>query len=169
MTCETRAKTLTISRRSALGWLGAGASLPMLAACATEAQAKTYPISLSEDQWRKKLSAAQFRILREAATERAYTSKLNGEKRSGTYLCAGCDNALYASKTKYESGTGWPSFYIPLKNAVGVGTDYKLGYARSEVHCSDCGGHLGHVFDDGPKPTGKRYCMNGIAMKFSPA
>lgn len=169
MTQDTRDNRLNISRRSAISWLGIGAALPVLAACGTQAQAKTYRINLSEDQWRKKLTASQYRILREEGTERAFTSKLNNEKRTGIFLCVGCDNALYSSKAKYESGTGWPSFYTPLKDAIGLSTDRKLGYARTEVHCSDCGSHLGHVFNDGPKPTGKRYCMNGIAMKFRPS
>ena len=124
---------------------------------------------MSEAEWRKKLSPAAFDVLRQESTERPYSSKLNSEKRKGTYHCKGCDNALFNSKTKFESGTGWPSFYAPIAGAVGTSTDRKLGYARTEVHCADCGGHLGHVFDDGPKPTGKRYCMNGVAMTFSPA
>ena len=125
-----------------------------------------FPIRLSEGEWRKKLTKAEFRVLREAATERPYTSPLNDEKRAGTFVCAGCGNRLYSSKTKYDSGTGWPSFWKALPGAVGTSTDYKIGYPRTEVHCADCGGHLGHIFSDGPKPTGKRHCINGVAMDF---
>ncbi|NQX93963.1 MAG: peptide-methionine (R)-S-oxide reductase MsrB, partial [Erythrobacter sp.] len=109
-------------------------------------------------------------ILRDAGTERAFTSPLNEEKRKGTFVCAGCGNRLYSSAHKYDSGTGWPSFWQPIeKGAVGTSTDYKIGYARTEVHCADCGGHLGHIFGDGPRPTGKRHCINGLAMDFIPA
>ena len=159
------------TRRSVLAWLGIGVSLPVLAACGSEpAEAQTYRVDLSEAQWRERLTAQQFRILREAGTERAFTSPLNDEKRAGTFVCAGCANRLYSSAAKYDSGTGWPSFYQAIDNgAVGYTTDYKIGYPRREVHCSDCGGHLGHVFDDGPRPTGKRHCINGVAMNFQPA
>ncbi|MDD3800425.1 MAG: peptide-methionine (R)-S-oxide reductase MsrB [Novosphingobium sp.] len=159
-----------LPRRRLLGWLAAGVSLPLAAACGGKAaEAKSFPIALSEAQWRKRLTKAQFHILREAGTERPFSSPLNTEKRKGTFLCAGCSNELFDSATKYDSGTGWPSFWKPLPGAVGTSTDYKLGYPRTEVHCADCGGHLGHVFDDGPRPTGKRYCMNGLAMTFRPA
>ncbi len=107
-------------------------------------------------------------MLRQANTERAFTSPLNEEHRAGIFSCAGCALPLFSSKTKFDSGTGWPSFWAPLANAVGTSRDFEIGALRVEVHCRRCGGHLGHVFDDGPRPTGKRYCMNGVAMKFAP-
>ena len=122
--------------------------------------------ALTDADWRKRLDAAQFDVLRKHGTERAGTSALNREKRKGTFECAGCDLPLFSSDTKFESGTGWPSFYQPLPNAVETKTDRSFFMSRTEVHCSRCLGHLGHVFDDGPKPTGLRYCMNGVAMKF---
>lgn len=158
------------SRRSFLSLLGLGSAAGALAACgAGPAQAKDYPVTRSEAEWRKRLTPQQFSVLRQEATERPFSSPLNKEKRTGTFACAGCGNALYASKTKFESGTGWPSFWAALPGAVGTKTDRKLLYARTEVHCADCGGHLGHVFDDGPKPTGKRHCINGVALAFRPA
>ena len=158
------------SRRSVLAFAGCGVATSALVACGgTEAQARDFPIRLSEGEWRKKLTNAEFRVLREAATERPYTSPLNDEKRAGTFVCAGCGNKLYSSETKYDSRTGWPSFWKALPGAVGTSTDYKIGYPRTEVHCADCGGHLGHIFGDGPKPTGKRHCINGVAMNFVPA
>lgn len=123
----------------------------------------------SEQDWKRELSPNQFKVLREHATEYPGTSPLNDEKRHGVYRCAGCGQPLYASDTKYESGSGWPSFWEPMPGAVETSTDYKLAYPRTEVHCASCKGHLGHVFDDGPQPTGKRYCMNGVAMSFEPA
>ncbi len=130
------------------------------------ASAEAYEVTLSDDAWRKKLSPAAYRIMREHGTERAGTSPLNREKRKGTFACAGCDLPLFASETKFDSGTGWPSFYQPLPNAVATDTDSSYGMSRTEVHCRRCGGHLGHVFNDGPRPTGLRYCMNGVAMQF---
>ena len=123
---------------------------------------------LSEAEWKKRLTPFQYKILREAGTERPFTSPLDKEKRAGTFLCAGCALPLYASRTKYDSKTGWPSFWKPLPGAIATGTDWDAGYPRTEVHCARCGGHLGHVFDDGPKPTGLRYCMNGVALTFEP-
>jgi peptide-methionine (R)-S-oxide reductase len=130
-----------------------------------EAEA-TYPVQHTEDEWRQKLTPAQFGVLRRHGTERAGTSALNQEKRQGVFVCAGCGQKLFASDTKFESGTGWPSFYAPLEGAVDTTEDRSLFMSRTEVHCSRCGGHLGHVFPDGPRPTGQRYCMNGVAMAF---
>jgi peptide-methionine (R)-S-oxide reductase len=157
------------SRRSALGWLAAGIAAPALAACGSPAEAKAFRVSHTDAERRSRLTPAQYRVLREEDTERPYSSPLDREKRAGTFVCAGCGNELFASTTKFDSGTGWPSFYRPLTGAVGTKTDLKIGYPRTEVHCADCGGHLGHVFRDGPRPTGLRYCMNGLAMEFRPA
>lgn len=132
------------------------------------AAAEEFEITLSEAEWRKRLSPKQFAVLREEDTEPPFSSELLHEKRKGKFTCAGCDLPLFSSETKFESGTGWPSFWAPLENAVGTRSDYSLIFPRTEVHCRRCGGHLGHVFDDGPKPTGKRYCMNGLALGFVP-
>jgi peptide-methionine (R)-S-oxide reductase len=126
------------------------------------------PLKLSQDQWRKRLSAAQFDILRQAGTEPPGSSSLNDEKRPGVFGCAGCDLPLFTSAMKYESGTGWPSFFTTIPNVFGTSTDYWLVLPRTEYHCIRCGGHHGHVFDDGPPPTGKRWCNNGLALKFIP-
>ncbi len=126
-------------------------------------------IEKTDAEWRQNLSPEAYRVLREHGTERAGTSPLNYEKRQGMFVCAGCGKELFASDTKYESGTGWPSFYAPVsKDAVGTSEDRSWFSVRTEVHCADCGGHLGHVFPDGPKPTGLRYCMNGVALDFKP-
>src|SRR5215510_13819657 len=130
--------------------------------------AERLEIEKSDAEWRQSLSPAQYKVLRQHGTERPYTSPLNAEKRKGTFACAACDLLLFSSDTKFESGTGWPSFYAPLANAVGTSDDRSLLVLRTEVHCRRCGGHLGHVFNDGPPPTGQRYCMNGVAMKFVP-
>jgi peptide-methionine (R)-S-oxide reductase len=127
---------------------------------------ENYPVQHSEEEWREKLTPAQFNVLRKHGTERAGTSPLNLEKRHGTFVCAGCGQKLFSSDTKFESGTGWPSFVAPLEGGVGTTEDRSLFMVRTEVHCSRCGGHLGHVFPDGPPPTGQRYCMNGAAMGF---
>ena len=133
-----------------------------------EAAAAEKGWDLSDAEWRKRLSPAVYAVMRQHDTEPAGSSPLDHEKHAGTYVCASCALALFSSKTKFESGTGWPSFYQPLDHAVATSTDYEIGYPRTEVHCRRCGGHLGHVFDDGPKPTGLRYCMNGLALKFKP-
>jgi peptide-methionine (R)-S-oxide reductase len=129
---------------------------------------ETFPIQKSEEEWRRTLTPEQYKVLREHGTERAGTSPLNREKRPGTFVCAGCGQPLFDASTKFESGTGWPSFYQPLEGAVGTSSDRSWFMVRTEVHCSRCGGHLGHVFPDGPPPTGQRYCMNGAAMSFEP-
>ena len=126
------------------------------------------PVEKSAAEWKKELDPLQHHVLREHGTERPFTSPLNKEKREGTFLCAGCALPLFSSKTKYDSGTGWPSFYAPLPDAVETTQEGNFLMARTEVHCRRCGGHLGHVFDDGPKPTGLRYCMNGVALTFRP-
>jgi len=122
----------------------------------------------TDAEWRQKLTPEQFRVLRQHGTERPFTSPLNDEHRKGVFVCVACAQELYRSDTKFDSGTGWPSFFAPIESAVATSRDFKLIYPRTEVHCSRCGGHLGHVFDDGPEPTGKRYCMNGVAMQFKP-
>ncbi len=165
-------QNISIDRRAILAWLGAGVSVPVLAACGgEEARAQqNFRITLSVAQWRQRLTAQEFRVLREAGTERPFSSPLDDESRRGTFVCAGCNNALYSSRHKFDSGTGWPSFWrAETGRAVGYSTDRLLGYSRQEVHCADCGGHLGHVFNDGPRPTGKRHCINGVAMNFRAA
>lgn len=161
---------MTLSRRAFIGSAGllttAGVSgfSWFLPAGAKE----RFELALSDTEWKKRLTPQQYAVLRRASTERPYSSPLNKEHRKGIFLCAGCRLPLFSSATKYDSGTGWPSFWKPLPNAVRTSTDYLIGYPRTEVHCRRCGGHLGHVFEDGPKPTGKRYCMNGVAMLFQP-
>jgi peptide-methionine (R)-S-oxide reductase len=127
---------------------------------------ETFPIQKSDAEWQKQLDPLEYHVLRKHGTERAGTSPLNHEKRAGTFRCAGCGAPLFDSATKYESGTGWPSFWEPLPSAVDTATDRSFLMSRTEVHCARCGGHLGHVFPDGPQPTGQRYCMNGAALKF---
>lgn len=158
-----------MDRRHILGGIATGAvALGFWRLGVGEAEA-AYPFALTDAQWRQRLSPLAYNVLRKQATERPFTSPLDKEKRAGTFACAGCDQPLFSSKTKFDSRTGWPSFYAPLPKAVGTSRDFDLGYPRTEVHCARCGGHLGHVFDDGPRPTGKRYCMNGVAMRFIPA
>lgn len=129
---------------------------------------KNFPVGKTDEEWQKSLDSNTYRVLRKHGTEPAGSHPLNHEKREGMYRCAGCGKALYESDAKYESGSGWPSFYKPKDGAVGTSTDRSVGMTRTEVHCADCGGHLGHVFPDGPEPTGLRYCMNGASLKFEP-
>lgn len=161
-----------ITRRKLLGYAAAGVGTAMLGLRGGGGQAEAaerFEIVRTPEEWRRILTAPQYAVLRGHATERAGSSPLNDEHRRGTFLCAGCDLPLFTSTTKFESGTGWPSFTAPLKAAVRTRLDRSLFLPRTEVHCRRCGGHLGHVFDDGPRPTGKRYCMNGIALKFRSA
>jgi peptide-methionine (R)-S-oxide reductase len=153
-----------------LGAAGAAASLGWLRGSEARADGdEHFSVVHSDAEWRKLLTPEQYSVLRQQGTEYAWSSPLEGEKRDGTYACAGCDLSLFSSATKFDSGTGWPSFYRPLPGAVGTRDDDSLLLGdRTEVHCSRCGGHLGHVFDDGPPPTGLRYCMNGVAMVFHP-
>jgi peptide-methionine (R)-S-oxide reductase len=138
------------------------------ASLAHAADADKFEVTRTDAEWRKLLTPNQYAVLRQEGTERPYTSPLNDEHREGRFSCAGCSLDAFSSKTKFDSKTGWPSFWQPLPNAVGQKVDSSAGMTRNEVHCRRCGGHLGHVFDDGPKPTGLRYCMNGLAMKFTP-
>ena len=157
-----------MNRRNTL--LGLGATVAGWYGLPAHAASRTYEVTHSDAEWKKLLTPQQYAVLRQAGTERAFTSPLNNEKRAGIFSCAGCALPLFSSKTKFESGTGWPSFYQPLaKNVVDEETDVTFGMRRVEVLCHRCGGHLGHVFDDGPKPTGLRYCMNGLALNFKPA
>ena len=135
---------------------------------AAAAGAPAFEVTRSDEEWRKRLTPNQYDVLRHEGTERPFTSPLNDEHRAGRFTCAGCALELFSSKTKFDSGTGWPSFWQPLPTAVVERTDSTFGMRRTEVLCRRCGGHLGHVFDDGPKPTGMRYCMNGVAMNFAP-
>jgi peptide-methionine (R)-S-oxide reductase len=163
---------MKMDRRMLLGAGGvalAGGFTLFASGRASHARPNNVAMRLSEEEWKKRLTPQQYAVLRQDWTERAGSSPLNKEKRKGTFACAGCGLPLFSSASKYESGTGWPSFWKPLPNAVGTKADNTLFMKRTEVHCRRCGGHLGHVFDDGPRPTGLRYCMNGVAMKFIPA
>ena len=157
-----------LTRRLMLLGVAAGVAAPALMRAPGARAATVYPLTLTDVQWRSRLTPGQYEILRHASTEIPFTSPLLKEHREGTFACAGCNQDLFSSKTKFESGTGWPSFWTVLPHAVVTKDDRSLGMSRTEVLCSRCGGHLGHVFDDGPKPTGLRYCMNGGAMVFHP-
>ncbi len=151
------------------GAYGVASFTSIFGSVASAKSGKKFKITRTPAEWKKRLGPARYRILRQAGTERAFSSPLDKEKRQGIFACAGCNLGLYSSKTKFDSRTGWPSFWAPIKGRVGTSTDYKIGYPRTEVHCSRCGGHLGHIFSDGPKPTGERHCINGLALKFIPA
>jgi len=165
----------TLNRRALLGATGIAGVLAAVGlswrmnAGASSAPAGKFEVTKSDAEWKRTLTPDQYAVLRHEGTETAYSSPLNEEHRKGTFACAGCDLALFSSATKFDSGTGWPSFWQPLPNAVLETTDTSAFMTRTAVSCRRCGGHLGHVFDDGPKPTGLRYCMNGVAMKFKPA
>jgi len=162
---------MVTDRRAFLGLAAAGTASLLLYGLTVPADAIPirFAVNRSPAEWKRMLGSQRYHILREAGTERAFTSPLNDEHRQGTFLCAGCSKPLFASTTKFDSGTGWPSFWKPLPGAVVTRSDHMFGMSRTEVLCARCGGHLGHVFDDGPKPTGLRYCMNGLALKFRPA
>ena len=145
----------------------AGITLTFGCGEAADARKGKFAVTKTDAEWRKVLSPAAYRVLRKEDTERPYSSPLDKEKRKGIFNCAGCAQPLFSSSTKFDSGTGWPSFWKPMAGGIGTAADYKIGAARTEVYCARCGGHLGHVFNDGPKPTGQRYCMNGVAMKFT--
>jgi peptide-methionine (R)-S-oxide reductase len=140
-----------------------------VAGAAAAESGKRFPVMKTDAGWRKQLAPAQYEVLREEGTEPPFTSPLNQEHRKGVFSCAGCEQQLFRSETKFDSGTGWPSFYAPIEGAIETADDRSYGMRRTKVSCSRCGGHLGHVFEDGPKPTGLRYCMNGVALTFAPA
>src|SRR5687768_13578385 len=161
------------TRRQFLVVAGVGLGLAPVAAWLgrpsnTIVSSENFPVKKTDEDWQQSLTPEQYKVLREHGTERAFTSPLNDEKRKGTFVCAGCGQALFTSDTKYDSGTGWPSFFKAKDDAVATTVDKSMFMVRTEVHCSRCGGHLGHLFPDGPRPTGERYCMNGAAMKFIP-
>ena len=169
---QTGPKSTAIESMSRRAWLVGGCSVAVLAGSwwtsGGSAGDGPFEIVKGEDEWKRILSPAAFNVLRRHGTERPFTSPLLDEHRRGNFACAGCGLDLFSSTTKFESGTGWPSFWAPLENAVATEEDSSLGMSRTAVHCARCGGHLGHVFDDGPPPTGLRYCMNGVALTFKP-
>ena len=161
---------MRLDRRSVLGFGTALAALVGRFGFSRAARAAegSFPVSMGDAEWRARLGAPAYDVLRREGTERPYSSALNREHRPGRFACAGCEAALFSSAAKFDSHTGWPSFFQPLDGAVGESRDTAFGMARVEIHCATCGGHLGHVFDDGPRPTGLRYCMNGVALRFAP-
>lgn len=165
----TTRRTILLGTAGLAAAVATGFGVKWWAGRATAATDNPFEVAKTPEEWRKILTPEQYAVLREHDTERPWTSPLNAEKRDGTFACAGCGLPLFASKTKYESGTGWPSFYAPLDGAIGMQKDFSWGMLRDEVHCRRCGGHLGHVFKDGPEPTGLRYCINGVALEFIPA
>jgi len=167
MTDTLLSRRTLLAGGAALAALGAGGFATRPSRGETEAGA--FQIELTPEEWRERLTAEQYYILREHGTERAFSSPLDKFYEAGIYACAGCGQELYSSETKYDSGTGWPSFWEPLPGAIGTSEDTSLFMVRTECHCSRCGGHLGHIFDDGPPPTGKRHCLNGISLEFIPA
>ncbi|MCD0502662.1 peptide-methionine (R)-S-oxide reductase MsrB [Bordetella petrii] len=162
-------RRLFLAAGGSAAFAGLAALLPGPSGRAQAAAPGPFTVTYSDAEWRGRLTSAQYRVLRHADTERPYSSPLNDEHRDGTFGCAGCGQALFSAATKFESGTGWPSFWQALPQAIGTTSDSSYGMRRTAVHCARCGGHLGHVFDDGPRPTGLRYCMNGVAMTFTPA
>lgn len=161
-------RQLILGGSTALAAFALSARFSAYGASSNSAPKEAFEVTHTDAEWKARLSPAQYDVLRREGTEPPYTSPLNSEHRAGTFSCAGCDLPAFSSKTKFDSHTGWPSFWAPLDNAVKTRTDMSYGMIRTEVHCRRCGSHLGHVFDDGPKPTGLRYCMNGVAMKFTP-
>ena len=163
---------MAMNRRNLLGGTAIaafGAFFGLRSMGSTQAAEGGFPYQLSDEEWRAKLSPSAYDVLRHEGTERPFTSPLNDEKRAGTFVCAGCAQPLFTSETKYDSRTGWPSFYAFIEGAIGTSVDQSLFMTRTEVHCSNCGGHQGHVFEDGPRPTGLRYCINGVSLDFVPA
>jgi peptide-methionine (R)-S-oxide reductase len=158
-----------MNRRALMLTAAAGSALAVFPALRMRASEGAWEVSRTEEEWRAMLSDLEYRVMREEGTERAFTSPLNDEGRAGVFHCKGCEQALYPSETKFDSGTGWPSFWEPLPDAVATKDDRKFFIVRTEVHCDRCGSHLGHIFDDGPPPTGKRHCINGVSLLFRPA
>ena len=150
-------------------FIATAASASIVAVLPSTSIAATFEVTRTDAQWRAMLSKLEYDVMRHEATERSHSSPLDKNYADGTYVCRGCDLPLYASTTKFDSGTGWPSFYKSLPNAIGTKRDRKIIFVRTECHCRRCGSHLGHIFDDGPKPTGKRHCLNGVSLKFTPA